>query len=53
MDTLSTNSEGDIYSIIDQKGYAILFGDLVKFAGCGNEISSIAGLVSVLHDGDT
>jgi hypothetical protein len=53
MHTFGTNSEGDIHSVIDQKGHAILFGDLVKFAGCGNEISSIAGLVSVLHDGDT
>jgi hypothetical protein len=53
MHTFCTDSKGDIYSIIDQKWYAILLGDLVKFAGCGDEITSIAGLVPVLDNGDT
>lgn len=53
MHTFCTDSEGDIHSVVDQKGHTILLGDFVKFAGCGDEITSIAGLVPVLDDGDT
>jgi hypothetical protein len=53
MDTFGTDSEGDIYSVVDQKWHTILLSDLVEFAGCGDEITSIAGFVPVLHDGDT
>jgi hypothetical protein len=53
MHTLCTDSEGNIHSVVDQKWHAILLGDLMKFAGRGNENTSIAGFVPVLHDGDT
>jgi hypothetical protein len=53
MNTFCADSEGDIYSVVDEKWYTILLGDLVKFAGCGDEITGIAGFVPILHDGDT
>lgn len=53
MHTFCTDSKGDIYSVIDKKWHTVLFGDLMEFAGCGDEITSIAGLVPVLDNGDT
>jgi hypothetical protein len=49
MHTLSSNSESDIDSVINQKRYFVLLGDLVKFPGSLHHDTGVIGFVPVLH----
>jgi hypothetical protein len=47
--TLGPNSESDIHSVINQKRYIVLLGDLVKFPGSLHHDTGVVGFVPVLH----
>lgn len=49
----ATYSQCDIDSVVNQKRDFVLFTLFVQLLGCRNEVTSVAGLVSVLDDGDT
>jgi hypothetical protein len=53
MNPLGTNGNSHINSIIDEKGYTMGFCNRMDLLGCPDQVGSIAGLVTVLHDSDT
>lgn len=52
MNALTAHSKGHIYPIIDEERNTVLSSQLMKFLCGGDEMASIACLVSVLHERD-
>lgn len=50
MDAFCPNSEGDIYTIVDQQWDSISFGDFVQLFRCLNQSPCVARFVSILND---
>lgn len=53
MNTLTPNSQGNIYTIIDNKWYIVPLANCVKFFSNSDLLSRIGCLLTILHNGDS
>lgn len=53
MDAFRSNSEGNIYAIVDQQWNSMSFGDLVQLFSRLDQVPSVARFVSVLNNSHT
>jgi hypothetical protein len=51
--TLTTDSNGNIYTIVDEKWHIVGFGNTVNLLGRANQIGGVASFVAILNDCDT
>jgi hypothetical protein len=51
MDALAAHSEGNIYTVVDEKRHIVFLRDHMEPAGDLDLMSSITAFVAILHEG--
>jgi hypothetical protein len=52
MNSFGTNSQGNINTVVDDQWHSMAASHFVQFSSSRNENTGVAGLVTVLDDGD-